>query len=540
MHSVSRSSYFYTTQRQASGAARHCIYVRAITVQRKLEFMFRRRVSRIAFAFLCAFAALSGQYCSAQCDSPEASTCSYTGLNRGCTIVIDRASPSTPPMIYARHGSAITVKVINVSPFEQLSVDFSSAKAVIPTDSFQSFMSGPSGTLQKLSVIDISQSRSGTPQGLSPQAGDIEDRLTKISKEQLDVYADYDVSKFFPVLAQVMTASIPSSACQDALAYAHQKAPSNPPLAPNPWYNLEHWKKAVQKQIGSDALGNNVDPVDATTKIQALDVRISVVLKDFAALSASEQTIVKPDLDGVTQNQLALKARTDLLTWVSDLAKGAPQSFPLTDISPNGNDWIQVTWNLNAANTAAPIAKRLATQPYKPAQPSDVILSPVPKQSVIAVTAQYQSAPHLEFSTGLMVPIRPYHSYAVASTASNGAITGNVVQESLTYTVVPLALVNVPIRQGIVKEQPVAAFASVGVGYNPATSAVEFGVGGIFSWRSMQIGFLADIGRDLQLSGGFHVGEILPVSNPPKPLTTTVWGVKPAMSLSVRIPIAGK
>ena len=42
---------------------------------------------------------------------------------------------------------------------------------------------------------------------------------------------------------------------------------------------------------------------------------------------------------------------------------------------------------------------------------------------------------------------------------------------------------------------------------------------------------LADIGRDIQLAGCFSVGQSLPASNPPKPLTVTGWFVKPAIAL---------
>lgn len=487
-----------------------------------------RRGSVMVAVYLGALFCLSGQYCSSQCDPVGTTTCSYTGLNGNCTIYIDRATPAAPPTTYARHGSIVTVSVVNLSPFEQLSMDFSSAKAVIPTDSFQAFMSGQSGTLQKLSIIDLSQGRDVSLLSTSGPG----DELTAISKKQSSIYSAYDLSTFFPVLAQVLTPNVPLSACQDAAA-------ADPPAGPNPWYNLEGWKNSVRSQIGSDPGGKPLDPSGVSNTLSNIDVEISNVMQHVSALSSDAQAKLKPQVDIVNQNQMALRARTDLLGWIAQLKKNDPQSYPLMDVSQSGSDWIQATWNLNATNTAAAVAKRLATVPYKPAQAGDLILSPAPKQSLVAVTVQYQSTPRLEFSTGLMVPTLPFHSYAVAATAINGTITGNVVQESKTFTVVPLALVNVSVWQGIAGRQPVAGFLSLGTGYNPATSNVEFGVGGSFSWKSLQFGALADIGRDLQLAGGFTVGETLPASNPPKPLTTTVWGVKPAFSLSVRIPITG-
>jgi hypothetical protein len=123
--------------------------------------------------------------------------------------------------------------------------------------------------------------------------------------------------------------------------------------------------------------------------------------------------------------------------------------------------------------------------------------------------------------------------------ASGGVVTGNIVQESLTYTVVPVALANINIKEWDKRQQRVAFIGTMAVGYNPATSAVEFGAGPSFSWRSIVLNGLADFGRDTHLAGGFTVNEVLPVSNPPKPLTNTTWGVKPAAGISIRIPLGG-
>ena len=96
--------------------------------------------------------------CDSQCiTNPLLTTCSYTGLNGGAVSSSTVHRLLHPPTIYARHGSTITVEVINPSPFEQLSMDFSSAKSVVPTDTFQAFMSAESGTLQKLSIVNLEE-----------------------------------------------------------------------------------------------------------------------------------------------------------------------------------------------------------------------------------------------------------------------------------------------------------------------------------------------------------------------------------------------
>lgn len=88
------------------------------------------------------------------------------------------------------------------------------------------------------------------------------------------------------------------------------------------------------------------------------------------------------------------------------------------------------------------------------------------------------------------------------------------------------------LHQALYKKQPIAFFGTIGTGYNPTSSSVEFGVGPSFSWQAIQISTLADIGRDTQLAGGFCVNEPLPVSNAPKPLTfrsRASWQRSPAL-----------
>lgn len=476
-----------------------------------------------------------------QCVTPPPGTCSYTGLNGGeCTVVIDRSLPSSPATIYAHRGSTIKVLVVNPSPFEQLSLDFSSSKVIVPTDSFQALMTGQSGNLQKLSIVDLTVREAPFIERQS--ADQVKTMLESISKDQSQIFGHNDANDlnvFLATLAPIIAASIPVTACDDALAFSKGLPGSSGSVEPNPWYNFAEWQKSAINRIALDPNKNQVDTQAVAKRITDLDSSITAATKAFSALTTDQQSDLKPTLDTVTQNQTTLKVRTDLIQWIFALPTKTPTAFKLADHLTSPGDWTQATWNLNAINTASVEVKRVITSPYKPAQPTDALVSAPTKNAIAVVNAQFQSVPRVEFSTGLMVPARPFHSFSTAAVASNGSVTGNVVQESLTYTVVPLALVNFAIKQGNIHRQPVSSFVSFGTGYNPATSTVEFGVGGAFSWKSLQLGVLADIGRDTQLAGGFYVGESLPASNPPKPLTTTVWSVKPAVSLSVRIPITG-
>jgi hypothetical protein len=104
--------------------------------------------------------------------------------------------------------------------------------------------------------------------------------------------------------------------------------------------------------------------------------------------------------------------------------------------------------------------KRAVTSPYKAADPFDNVTDPPTKQAILALPVQYQAISRLEFSAGIMVPVRPFHSYSTSAVASGGVVTGNVIQENLTYTAVPLALVNIGIHQALYKKQPPATGAA--------------------------------------------------------------------------------
>ncbi|MGO8718682.1 MAG: hypothetical protein ACLQMO_05625 [Acidobacteriaceae bacterium] len=492
---------------------------------------------------------ISAEPAHSQCDvvSAKNNTCSYTGLNRDCEITIDRARPATPPTIYARRGSTITILVINPSPFEALSLDFKSAQVIVPPDTFQAFMSAQSN-LQKVGVTTVAGYEG--PKGAFPTAQqELADQLEKISGRQKLLFAKFDISKLMPQLAKIMQPP-PATACKEAKEYAEAVKANKPhPSNPDPWYNTAIWQQEMISQLALDNTGQALDLSGVKKQVETLDNDIEAATEELSQLALADQATVKDKLATVVQNQANLKAaiaaRVDLTAALQAIVKPAEGSFKVTDFNTqnrkDGKDHnsLQISWTLDYVNETGVVVKRVVTTPYKPASPSDAVLSPPTKNPLVGVTVQYQSPTLLEFATGIMVPLMPFHSYSTAAVATNGVVTGNVVQETLTYTVVPLALVNIVVNQRNLRKQPVAFFATIGTGYNPTTSSVEFGVGPSFSWRSIMISGLADIDRDTQLAGGFTVGEALPISNPPKPLTTTGWFVKPAIALSVRIPLGG-
>jgi hypothetical protein len=313
------------------------------------------------------------------------------------------------------------------------------------------------------------------------------------------------------------------------------------------WLDPDSWKNNV-KPVLQNAIGEAAqsEAAHSTTDLQKAVADLGKEIQTLVTASAS-------DLADLNLNQItltdALSQRKDLgIKLAALLAAAQLISSPAVGLKPipeigefpsKDKTYQSQVWVLNYANTLAPVAKKVSAQNSTSDAGLGGLADTPTKQALVTLTVQFQSPPRVEVSTGLMVPLTPYHSYSVAAVATNGAITSNVVQETRTYTVVPVVLVNVLVKDFSAKQQRAAWFGSVAVGYNPATSSVEFGIGPSFSWRSMVFSGFVDVGRDTHLAGGFTVGQSLPVSNPPKPLTSTVWSVKPAAVLSIRIPLGG-
>ena len=208
----------------------------------------------------------------------------------------------------------------------------------------------------------------------------------------------------------------------------------------------------------------------------------------------------------------------------------------IIDLSPTDHNVTAETWSLDYINNLQTAVKNALATP--PIHATDILTSSQSSTAIASVNVTYQRPQRFEFATGIMMPIRSYHSYSAAEAASKGTVTGTVIQESKTYTVIPMAMTNIVLGQGIVKKAPLAGFLTIGVGYNPVSSSIEFGIGPSFSYRSFIVSALADIGQDTHLADGFTVGQSLPSGNT-KPLTSNYWFVRPAFGISVRIPLGG-
>lgn len=463
-------------------------------------------------------------------------SCSFTGLNGDCAIVIDRLRPSSPPIINARRGGYISVQIADPSPFEKLSLDLKSATSVVPVDPFSNAFTTLLGAAKTIEVVGvIGQRIAGVP-----------DPVNQISQDQKTLF---DAIQKSIVKAKTAIALI---------APATQPPPGNvcfgSPKDAQPWLDTATWIQNADQAL-DNALAvtypdgtSSSDPAAATRLINALQNRIDILTP--AQATADEKTKLN-----TYQTQLASEVasltKLKALRGVVDAIPVKPPTLTLTIVDLQAdrtgskvtlidkNDQNEA-WQVSFVNTfSQAVTNALAdpvTDPIKLAQ-NALQSASAQKSSLVAITADYQTAPRLEVSSGLMVPLQPYHSYASAEAAANGSVTGYVVQESLTYTVIPVAQLNFVAADWVAHRQRAAFFATIAVGYNPATSNVEFGVGPSISWKSLVFSGLADIGRDTKLTDGFTVGQSLGNSSSVKPLTSTVWVLKPAVGISVRIPL---
>lgn len=497
----------------------------------------------LSLFFLCALPLAMAQNDLCRDVQPAADACSFTALNGNCTLTIDRLRPVTPPLIYARHGSVITVKVFHPSPFEELTLDLGSATAQVPADAFAAAFNAISPNVEKWSMTGVV--RGGNGYRMLATAGHTE--VQKISQDQkklLDALQPA-LAKTSGALADIQAAMQPP----EELCSGEKRDTRG-----EPWLYLDRWKGHVEKGLTFEITlpdGTTTgDTNGANSSIQQLGNRIGKLKQDDATQDEVEQlkafqktlTAAVTDLDKITHLRKAIDVVYN---------QREPLEYRIANLQSTGNgrktlhvdqNDLNEKWNLDYTNTLSTNVKRATANP--PADPGTISLtdltSPAPaKQAVVTIQVLFQTPPRIETSTGLMVPMLPYHSYDSAETATNGTVTGYAVQESLTYTVVPVVQVNFVAKDWVVRQRRAALFGTVAVGYNPTTSNVEFGVGPSFSWRTIVLSGLLDIGRDTKLAGGFTVGESLGTSSSAKPLTSTVWSKKPGVGISVRIPLSG-
>jgi len=581
-------------------------------------------MKRVCLALLVlALCVVSGnaQYC-ASVDYGSDKACSLTGVNGNCTIIVDRMRAATPPTIYVRRGSVVTLKVINPSLLEKLELDETSINTQIPIDSIQAlaplltqlgqFTLGLPQTTNTLVTESVGPFKPLTPP-YSKSFGEIAGEQNALAGS---IYAHTKIEK--PTLDHLLDALMtlrallvpPLDGCNATSDWsvAIKKLP-------NAAAELTTVHDNIQNLVGdpSIAAGGAGDGLDADSKLLAsiqADIDIfatgmTAAQKEFddqlGDLKASivnlrkkledEQKKRRPDAkliaalnDQITSKQNQIQANkadaskieagweaqldqlkssqatlADKLTKAQTLVKTvlfpaeiklqtltsaikAPAAFAgpftVTDLLPRDKNDQQEVFTLNAVNYLTDPLRvfiaSAATDPYSQALADSIVATAPTKTAVMQATIQYVTQPEMEVTAGVLVPFLPYKSYTATAQSAGSATL--VAQETDTFTIVPS--VNLNFRFGNDKfagNNRYGWFGTVAVGYNPATTMVEFGVGPSLALKSMVFSLLADIGRDTSLADGFTKNQPLPGAAS-APATNGVWSVKPAFGFSIRLP----
>jgi hypothetical protein len=458
--------------------------------------------------------------CKPMGDPGKLPECSYKGVNSSCYVRIDRLVGGQPPTIFEKPGGKVLVVVDHASPFETLTLDLKSSAVVLPTDQFQAFNSALGDSLKKLVFVQLNDFEIADLRAqkfliqveqIPPAVKAIED---KQDKQLGDLYRVFDD-------ARLGLKPPPSNFCTDK-------------SVEGPWRDTNGWTSSLMQRMEIKA--GELQQAD-----QELIANLPPILKEKYGPQLQER---QKRIDGII-NSLTIKlghlsvALKDVTTTSSKLPPLEISDPRLEPSRPKDPNYLTQTWILNYANKLEPVGKKVySAEDWKDTPLADMAAEPT-KQQITPIIVQFQSEARWEFTTGLVVPLRPLHSYGKAAVASNGQITDNVVQDTKTYAVVPMALANVRIASHTTARCRFGLFGSFGLGYNPTSSAVEFGVGPSLAWGSLEINFLADIGRDAKLTGGFKVGQSLGLSSPPIPPSEVHWKVVPAIGVSIRIPLGG-
>jgi len=493
--------------------------------------------------------------------------CSYTALNPSCNLFINRFSPVAPPTIYARHGAIISVTVVNQSAFEKLTLDLKSLTAQVPPDQLANGFAALNTALGSFAIIEP-VGEEVKIQEVEPSAGDTVEKVLAAQTElKQDITKDCpeekkdcpEKKKGLPEEARtalqqlkVVLLPFPAGVCQRR----------DPAQDLEPLLHTTDWLKTVKGKLET-AKNYLSDPPSDTIEasIKSLERRIyglalnnsanayqlQILRKNQDSLSAAlvSRDQIADKLDALAKALDKLAADVDALAKKKEDDKNANKKpepdFTISDPQPHDRNYQIVTSILNYTNRLAPVAKRVGGEKFlgDDATLLSTLGDAPAKQPILTLSVQYMDSPRFEISAGFLVPFTPYHSYSAAQTETASA---PVVRESLTYTVVPAAMINFLIgREWIMARQRAALLGTFAVGYTPATSSVALAFGPSFSWKSVVISPLADLGRDVQLAGGFTVGGPLGSSTTPAtaPLTKTVWDMKPAIGMSIRIPLGG-
>jgi hypothetical protein len=587
-----------------------------------------RRLCLVLFLLVACVLPANAQLACSSVDYGNAKACSLTGVNGNCTIIVDRMRAATPPTIYVRRGSTVTLKVINPSPLEKLELDETSINTQIPIDSVQALaplltglgqfslgLPQPTGTIviDNIAAEDRIHAISTEPPPNSKSFEDIAgeqkalasaiEAHTKIGQATLDqlrgalvtlrvllvppldacnATSDWSAAYTqFPSVAPELTAvrATIQNLVGDPTAAgsgAGERLDDDSKQLAEIQADIDIFASGMttgQKQFDDQttdlktSIANLQKRIDEEQKKPHPDAKLIKNLDDQIAAKQSDLQNNKEnanqvaagwqvELDQLRAGQSVLNdklnkaqtyvktvlfpAETKLQTLSTAIQNSAVFAGPFTinDLLNKDKNDQQEVYTLNAVNYLTDPVKifiaSAATDPYSQTLADSIVATAPTKTAVMQATVQYVTQPEMEVTAGVLVPFLPYKSYTAVPQSAGSATL--VVQETHTFTIIPAVDLNFRLgNDQFAGIKRYGWFATVAVGYNPATTMVEFGVGPSFALKSMVFSFLADIGRDTSLASGFTNNQPLPGAAT-VPATKGVWSVKPAFGFSIRLP----
>lgn len=493
--------------------------------------------------------------------------CSLTGLNGNCRLIVDRTNPITPPTIYVRHGSKVKVVVKHTLPFETLSMDL---KSTSTTPSADQLANGFSALTQVLGGIQIIQPPTFKANNLKEFATPVND-YNHLCPTEIRQRSGVDTTACQNAIAAALKPFVDElKALQDwspkALCMVHQLfQPIKSPLAQGnraaapcdgsggiavPMKDTEfaEWKNHFNENYSEpDAI-----PDELTKRLAILDKCIAASKGD--PLSSVDYQIVTDNQDKLHS---AVNSYGPLVQKMSTLNKivnaivppDKTQSFTITEKDAKDNNNVIPVWDLNASNKLSEVAAEVKADKFPDplAQQFNTLTDAPPKQMVVEFTIQFMNAPWFQISSGIVVPIKPYHSYSVQMPLSAATGSGTcpadptacgVVAYTPTTNFVPAAMANIPVRHEYVRPGLRFALLATGVvGYSTASTSAVLGGGPSISFGSFVLNAPIVWDRTQKLTGGYTVGGSAGTAS--APTIKNVWAWSPSLGISIRVPLGG-
>lgn len=520
----------------------------------------RRNVTLLLLAITMKAAEAQTVACTSAPTDPLAPTCSLSTLNSKCTLFINRSNPAAPANLYLRRGASVTLVISSVSPLEKLSLDTKGGITSPPVDtvgaglqtlfsqigsiaiSLQSIptapaTANPTGNAGQAPSLFGFTNR-GTKEGETHRLDDVQPPTLyeKIVQKQIELR---EVLKYrSKTLGEVGTVD----SLNQSLSLLHDAN-----VDPLGIRDFDGWRDVVRTGL-QEALKQIARVPDNHATVE-LDEELAAI---FAGATNTPTTVDKDHLAVLVGNQTKLDASSatldaqsnDLKRRLNSILSAVDRLHPapaevacvIEDAPHQDRGKVTETRTLNASMTLLDALK----PPTSEKMPDDLALrlasieQQPTKTKVLDLQLTFENPPGVEFTSGVLFPLLPFHSYQAVTNAAGTTS----VQKSSTWSVVPAAMVNFRFGQeSAIRDTRFTAMFSIGAGYSTATSSAAFAFGPSLAFGSLVISPLAVAAQDTRLAGGFVVGG--PLGSASAPQTHTVFSIKPSLGVSVRLPLGG-